>query len=253
MYRALPVPDAIRAFVDGIWSYRGRGVPHRVLPDGCLDFIVNLGSGSGAVVGPMSRAIVVPVRDGTTSFGVRFRPGHAARFIDAHASELLDTQGALDALTRVGMLAERITEACSDAERVAAITRTLLDARTRTRAADPLVEYAVTQIAQARGQIAVNALATGVGLSERQLERRFLERVGLGPKRLARITRFERALGLLDRRELSQAEIAARAGYSDEPHLLRDFRALAGVTPGALLRERARDVGFVQGDAAVVG
>jgi AraC-like DNA-binding protein len=253
MYRALPVPDAIRAFVDGIWSYRGRGVPHRVLPDGCLDFIVNLGSGRGAVVGPMSRAIVVPVRDGVTSFGVRFRPGHAARFIDAHASELLDTQGALGALTRVGMLAERLAEAPSDAERVSTIQRILLEAGARTRAADALVEHAVTQIARTRGQIAVHALAAGVGLSERQLERRFLERVGLGPKRLARITRFERALGLLERRELSQAEIAARAGYSDEPHLLRDFRALAGITPATLLCERVRDVGFVQGDAAVMG
>jgi len=254
---ALPVPIPLRAFVAGLWTYTGQGQPHRVLPDGCLDFIFNLGSGTATVVGPMSHAIVLPVRAGLTSFGVRFRPGHAARFIDADASELLDEQAKLDVLTRMAHLAERVASARDHEQRTALVTRALLDARARTRAVDARVERAVRLIACATGPIAVRGLAADVGLSERQLERRFLERVGLGPKRFSRVMRFERALSLAARRDLSQAEIAATAGYSDEPHLLRDFRALAGLPLKALQREltveRAHGVGFVQAEAQRMG
>jgi transcriptional regulator GlxA family with amidase domain len=207
----------------------------------------------GATVGPMSRAIVVLARSGVTFFGVRFRPGHATRFLDTHASELSDQQAALRAITRVATLAERIAEARDDRQRTAAILSTLLDARCRTRAADARVERAVTLIGRAAGNVSVPAVAASVGLGERQLERRFLERLGMGPKRLARIMRFERAWQLLQRGG-AQAEVAALAGYSDEPHLLRDFRALAGVTPRALQEDvpaLGACVGFVQAAAII--
>jgi AraC-like DNA-binding protein len=252
MFAELPVPDSVRGSVASIWTYTGRGALHRVLPDGCLDFIFNLGTGSATVVGPMSRAILVPVRAGMTSFGVRFRPGHAARFIDAHARELLDGQGSIRTLTRVSELAERIAEARTHAARSAEVTRALLDSRARIRAPDGRVEHAVRLLQRTHGGISVGELAERVGLGERQLERRFHERVGLGPKRLARVLRFEHALEL-QTQSGSQAEVAARAGYSDEPHLLREFQVLSGLTPRALARElareRAQDVGFVQGEA----
>jgi hypothetical protein len=106
MLVALPVPKPLSAFVDGIWTHTGSTRPYRVLPDGCLDFIFSLESGTASVVGPMSRAIVVPARSGVTFFGVRFRPGHAARFLDTHASELSDEQAALSTITRLATLAE---------------------------------------------------------------------------------------------------------------------------------------------------
>jgi len=252
MLTALTVPDALRGFVDGIWTHTGNGRPHRVLPDGCLDFIFNLERGTATLVGPMTRAILVPVPAGMTSFGVRFRPGCAARFIDAHASELCDDQTALVDVTRVASLAERIADAPNHAARTEAVTRALLESRARTRGRDRLVERGVALIARTRGAASVSALAAELGLSERQLERRFLERVGLGPKRLARIVRFEHALELARQSPASQAEIAARAGYSDEPHLVREVRALSGLSFQALRRERAaepaQDVGFVQGE-----
>jgi len=252
MLTALTVPDALRGFIDGIWTHTGNGRPHHVLPDGCLDFIFNLGTGSATLVGPMTRAVLVPVPAGMTSFGVRFRPGCAARFIDAHASELCDGQTPLMSATRVANLAEQIADAPNHAARTQAVTRALLESRARTRGRDLLVERGVALIARARGTASVNALAVSLGLSERQLERRFLERVGLGPKRLARIVRFEHALELARHSPASQAEIAALAGYSDEPHLVREVRALSGLSLQTLRREHAakpaQDVGFVQGE-----
>ena len=60
--------------------------------------------------------------------------------------------------------------------------------------------------------------------------------------------RFRQAVGALDRTAggpASWAALAARAGYADQAHFIREFRALAGLTPAAYLRER-RAVGFVQ-------
>mgnify|MGYP005868667299 CR=1 FL=1 len=70
--------------------------------------------------------------------------------------------------------------------------------------------------------------------SRKHLASRFHEEVGLPPKTIARIARFNRAQamaasGMGD----GWADIAAACGYADQAHLTREFVALAGTTPGA--------------------
>jgi transcriptional regulator GlxA family with amidase domain len=101
---------------------------------------------------------------------------------------------------------------------------------------DQAVEAAVARLVADRGQTRLAALATTAELSEGQLERRFRSAVGIGPKTLARLVRFQevyRRLG--DKAPAGWAEIALDCGYFDQAHLLRDFRELAGSPPGRLL------------------
>ncbi len=77
------------------------------------------------------------------------------------------------------------------------------------------------------------------GRFRRHLERLFINKVGIGPKRLLRLRRFQaaaRALGEPGRGGL--AEIALETGYSDQPHLTREFREFAGITPAAYRSSR---------------
>jgi AraC-like DNA-binding protein len=67
-------------------------------------------------------------------------------------------------------------------------------------------------------------------LSARQVERRFREAVGVSPKTLARIVRFQEVLRRTPG-ESASAEVALDSGYYDQAHLLRDFRDFAGVVP----------------------
>nr|WP_212755806.1 AraC family transcriptional regulator [Flexivirga aerilata] len=67
-----------------------------------------------------------------------------------------------------------------------------------------------------------------LGLSPRQVHRRSVAAFGYGPKRLHRISRFQRALREL-RAGVPAAECAVRNGFSDQAHLSREARALAGV------------------------
>ena len=84
----------------------------------------------------------------------------------------------------------------------------------------------------------VDAVAADLGVSARHLRRTFHETVGMGPKAFTRITRFGRALDAARARTpVNWASIAATAGYYDQAHLIAEFRAIAGVTPSALLGE----------------
>jgi len=84
----------------------------------------------------------------------------------------------------------------------------------------------------------VNAVAVGLGVSERHLRRVFRETIGVSPKAFAKLTRFHRALRAARQdTHASWAGIAAAVGYYDQAHLIAEFRAIAGVTPRALLGE----------------
>lgn len=81
-----------------------------------------------------------------------------------------------------------------------------------------------------RGRLGVTQLAEALGWSRRHLTTRFTAEFGLPPREVARLHRFDAALQLA-RRGLGWAQVAARAGFADQPHLVREFGALAGQTP----------------------
>jgi AraC-like DNA-binding protein len=84
----------------------------------------------------------------------------------------------------------------------------------------------------------VNAVAVDLGVSDRHLRRVFRETVGVSPKAFSKLARFHCALNAArDHGHGSWANIAATAGYYDQAHLIAEFRAIAGVTPRALLGE----------------
>ena len=109
------------------------------------------------------------------------------------------------------------------------------------------------RIIACQGQLSVSDLVRDQSLSQRQIERRFNEVVGIPPKRLARIIRFQCALDSIyskPNRELT--EIVYEHGYSDQSHFISDFKLLLGKTPSAVRKEALQglppdfDVEFLQ-------
>jgi AraC-like DNA-binding protein len=256
MFPGVTVPASLEHTVDAFWSFISVGGRARILPDGCMDFVFDLSTATARLVGSMTSAEIVAPPRGAHYFGVRFLPGVAALLVDARACELTDLSVELTTLLPASSrsLPERIAEARSDAERGTILEGYLTQASARLRSEDERVRAATAKLAQTGGALRVSELAASVGVSERQLERLFQERVGLRPKVFARVMRLQRAVALLERPAQasprwpsSQAALALAAGYADEPHLLRDFRELAAATPGELAREHR--VGFVQDGA----
>lgn len=107
----------------------------------------------------------------------------------------------------------------------------------RTREVHPDVIAAVNRIAAARGNERVEAVADRIGTGRRRLERLFRLQIGVGPKELGSLVRFGAVVRDLGRK--SWADTALDAGYADQAHFIRDFKARAGLTPAQFERQRA--------------
>jgi len=69
-------------------------------------------------------------------------------------------------------------------------------------------------------------------ISQRQLERLFKTSLGISPKKLQRIIRFEKALQLLSNTAYRQlTTISYQLNYTDQSHFIKDFSAFSGTTP----------------------
>jgi AraC-like DNA-binding protein len=108
--------------------------------------------------------------------------------------------------------------------------------------------WAWARLRSSAGRTSVSALADELGWSHRRLIARFREGIGLAPKTLGRVLRFERVAHLLEQVEEPRlAEVALDCGYYDQAHLNRDFRQFAGTTPGEYLARRLPAGGGVAG------
>lgn len=204
---------------------------HRVLPDACVDIVWREDAGL-EVAGPDTAAWVAAMPAGSRAAGVRLRPGAAAAVLGE------DVRGFLDArvpASRVwGDDARRLEERLHRAADPAGLIAGWLLERRPSEAPDPLVAAVAGRLEGDPGT-QVQLIAADVAIGERQLRRRVAAAVGYGPKRLARVLRMQRALLLrAERPALGWAGVAAAAGYADQPHLVEDVRALAGVTPTVL-------------------
>lgn len=248
---------ALAAHVQCFWASEGMalaGESSRVLPDGCVDILVDLGdggphAGTARVVGAMQTASVVPLHGHISLLGVRFRPGGAVPFLRLRLDEVTDADAPLECFWgRDGAaLASRLADTPGLAARVRLLEEHLLARWDERRSPDAAVTHATALILEAGGAVPVSTVREAVGLSERTLERRFRAVVGLGPKVLCRVARLQRVVDAARGQAAPEwAGLALEGGYFDQAHLVREFRALAGTTPGAWARERAARVGSVQ-------
>jgi AraC-like DNA-binding protein len=100
------------------------------------------------------------------------------------------------------------------------------------------VEQVLMQTMQQRHFGNIDRLAKQACISTRQLERQFLERIGMPPKLFSRLARFSRAWNIRELNpDITWLSIAHTCGYADQMHMIRDFKTFAGVTPGMLQRD----------------
>lgn len=246
-YRELPPPTDLEAAVECVWTLRergGAGRPERVLPDGRVEIVLNLAdrferlAGGAAepqpaalLVGPTTRHMQIRPTGDVDLVGIRLRPGGAVAILGEPLSSLADRSLPLaDVLQSGDRLLERVGNQSAEG-RCEELWRQL---RTWVRDAgtdDPATAAACRLLLESPG-LPVAEVAHRVGLSPRTLRRRFLRRVGTGPKRLARLARFQRAVAALTAAGAAPAPWLD-AGYADQSHFVREFGRLAGVPPGA--------------------
>jgi AraC-like DNA-binding protein len=188
---------------------------------------------AGLYAGP----VVIESFGGACCVQVNFTPLGARRFFGQPMSELTDRMVGLDdVLGRDGIALREKLGNLRDWSTRFAVVETFVEARLaaadRTQAE---IAWAYNQVVASGGRIRVSSLADRLGWSRKHLAGKFSNAIGIGPKTLSRIIRFNRALSLSRQDTTSDwADIAADCGYADQAHLVREFRDLAGKAPTML-------------------
>lgn len=264
--------------IGGLGRSRPGPTALRLLTDGCTGVVLDCGpttlSSPPVFMGVMQAAAVVTSAESRALIGVRFKPGGALPFITSSLHEFTGRRVPLPLLW--GGLAHRmgiVVRSATFSERVPALENCLrgrmwqqqsaASGRHATTAREvALVSQAIAHFAQDAG-VRVSDVAATLGVGERRLERMFNRAVGVPPKVFHRMRRCCEAARLIRHASVEHSHttlkrnvaprnwsaIAADAGYADQAHFIREFRALTGVTPVAYAMEH-HPVGFMQYDGS---
>ncbi len=250
---------ALVGMVQEYWEVEGRLAPfrERVLPNGYTELMVNLGpphqmmTHAGTSVwerawfsGLHERAIVIESLEGTHLVSARLHPLGALRLLGPGIAKLVNSVVDLEALIGPTAGELRATMLASDSaeQRFTLLEQFLEGCLTSSAAPSAMVSQAARRIEDAHGNLRIASIPLDLGVSRKQLWLRFRREVGLSPKAYARLQRFVWTLARL--RESTTVEwprLAAAAGYSDQAHLVRDFRRAAFASPTEFLRARTPD------------
>jgi AraC-like DNA-binding protein len=164
---------------------------------------------------------------------VNLDPLAARALAGAPLHELAHRTVPLEDVLDAPLLVERLAEADWDA-RFALLDATLAP---RLAAARPSreVAWAWQQLRAAHGRVPIGALAAELGWSRKRIVARFRDEIGLPPKSVARLLRFERARELAG--TMPWGELAYECGFSDQSHLIAEFRRITGRTPETFLQD----------------
>ena len=237
----LPHPQ-LRSYIDAYWTVRIDGqeyhppVTDRILPDGCVDIILNLGTAvpvvsshiilqSDAVylVGAMTRFSLTRLHAGAWLLGIRFKPGCFNAFYHFSLQSLTDRVQLFDPAFKVDH------DAFSGSDFVQTLDHCLMQ---RISGVEHTLLPVIADIYDLKGQVSVDRIAKKHFIENRRLERSFKQHTGLTPKAFANLVRFRFALQRIKQRhESSLLEIAFDMGYYDHAHLANEIRKYTGLTP----------------------
>jgi AraC-like DNA-binding protein len=254
----------LRALVREYEGYSESGSPaslRQQVPTAQLPVIVNFGSpweigatASGAreqygsfLAGLGERSSYVAAAGSASCLQFNLTPLGAYMLLGLPLSELSNRVVPLEDVVPPVLrgLSERLEDAQTWEDRFALLETILLARMADARRPSRDVAWAWTMLERTHGNAPIGWICDRLGRSRRHLAARFREQVGLPPKTVARILRFERAVALLGVGESTLGEVALECGYYDQAHLNRDFREFAGAPPAAFARRIVPDGGVV--------
>lgn len=251
-------------FVECLWSQIGVA-PYRrdkILPTATIELMINLGAPhrvvdpddharfqlhqDGWIAGMQNSFLVTEAVAETEMVGVRFRPGGAYPFFDFPIAELSDQVTAMDCIwgRLVHEVQERLYEIADVPTRLRLLEQVLCQ-RLTSDVQDWLpIQAAVATLHRSDRPLTVRALSDQIGMSHKHLITQFGKIVGLSPKGLQRILRFNKFLHAIDPTQpINWAALALDHGFYDQAHLNKEFRAFAGMNPTTYVTQRHQLLG----------
>ena len=226
-------------------------VPEKIIPDGFPEMIFHYGdpyriclSGKWEVqsrnlyAGQITKYFYLENTGRTGVIGVKLKPTAITHLYNQSSNDYTDkvvdlSEIAEPTLDRLGRDLQGVTDS---AERIALLTDYFLALAPRYE--DSPADKAVQLIVAGKGMISITDLCSQLYVTERQLERMFKRYIGLAPKFYCRIIRFNHIFHCIEEGTSSWSDVVHNAGYYDQSHFIRNFKAFTGEEPSAYLFEK---------------
>lgn len=260
-FQEYPPSALLKPYVECYWSGTfnldaARTASFQMVPNACLELIIHLDdlrchfpgpdeyspTPDFMLIGLITQAQEIRFPSTVPVFTIRFKPEALSRLFGIYSAEVLER---FEDLTH--MLGKDIRDFCHQIREEKQITgmigcaeafllRTLEkqepEADVVSRAAE-LMRYS--------GEVNIREISEHVNVSQRHLERKFREVLGLSPKQYLRLTRLNRVMRVLEKnRSLDLTSVAYYCGYFDQAHFIKDFKRITGQNPSVFNRERQK-------------
>lgn len=231
------------------WTVDFKPVPgnqgHRVIPDGCVEIIVDLLAPSSRqaayVVGLRTQVEVLQFAKARSVWGIRLYSESARTILKSPISAFTANRVFLEELWGQEALdwVEKLLTAKSIPDRIEVVEQQLEQMLAASETSAPTLVYQSMQyIYDSKGNLSVTELADKVNFSERHLRRAFDRELGLSPKEMLGIVRFQSVLEELYSGDYSSlTELALQHGYYDQSHFAGAFMRYYGLPLKRLTRQ----------------
>jgi AraC-like DNA-binding protein len=259
-------PLPLAQWVELLWycadQKTGSTLREKVLPHGCVEFIINLSehaltvstdatddqpsiTGHLLISGPHTAPWVIGSGSRGASAGICLKPEGAYPLLGFPIDKLRNTHINLADVWPIAdrELHAKLLETNDTHQRFHLMEQFLIECISLRYEVHPAVAYALRQCETHHGAVTIKALTKQTGLSTKRFIDLFRTQVGLTPKQFCRIERFQNILHTIHHEKHGPwADVALAYGYHDQSHFIRDFGALAGVTPTVYRNTYSTDV-----------
>ncbi len=224
-------------------------VKQKIIPDGFTEIIfhfgdhyrINLGDGwkkqgNSLLAGQISKHFFLENSGATDILGIKLKPSAVAHLFGVPMNSMTDQVVSLGKATENKMKAVEasIRKMEDDNERIKLID-TFFSESCAGYSEDHPVDRALAMIFSKHGMISVNDICKELSVTDRYIQQLFRKYVGLSPKFFARIIRFSYIFQLIKENSPDWAAVVYEAGYYDQSHFIRNFKAFTGEDPTAYM------------------
>ncbi len=260
--------EPLNRFVADMVFYEGYVSPHdkeKLLPDGSVFMLFDMQDGpkklfrnddfskftlfrNSYISGQHKKFIHIEVTKESSMFVIRFKPGGAFPFLSfplsAINNKVVQFEPVMDQI--ITQFRSELRMLKSPKEKFVFAEKFLLSIQKKDLTSFELLEPVVLALLENPEKFSTKELATKIGVSQKHLINLFSKQVGLNPKSLARILRFQKVLVTLESPERADwLQISTDCGYYDQAHFSKDFYDFSGINPSDYLNQRGDFMNYI--------
>ena len=239
--RKEPTPE-LSDFIECFWIVDSEGdttlFPQKIIPDGFPELIFHYGDpyricisgewelqSKNLIAGQITKYFYLENSGVSGMIGVKMKPWEIHSLFGLNMASLVDKVWRLEEIVPDFVCPEPALHSFD--EFCVAIESSILSRKPN----ESRVKRGVEAIQLNHGMLDLSYLSSQIGVGERQLERLFKNEIGLSPKFYARIIRLSYIFQQVEEGDYGWAQLAYQAGFTDQSHLIKNFKEFTGEDP----------------------